>query len=150
MSKDKQKPSTFQRIGVDILGILLIISSALFGWIPGPGGLPLLFAGLGLLATNHEWARKLLDTLKNKGVDIIDAVLNYRPWVPVVLDGLAVIFVFLAMMILVKTTGNLIQSFAIALTFTGIGLFLVNRKRINAINSYVRSIRQRYRDKPKK
>ena len=59
------------KIAVDVLGILLIIAAGLFGWLPGPGGIPLLLAGLSLLATNHEWARKLLHSLKENGNKII-------------------------------------------------------------------------------
>lgn len=150
MQKDKPRPSLIRRVGIDILGVLLIIASGLFGWIPGPGGLPLFFAGLGLLATNHEWARNLLATLKTRGIDIIESVLNYRPWVPLLLDSAAVLFMSSALYILIQTTGNLLQSFAIFLTFTSIGLFLVNRRRLSAINSYVRSVRRRYRKTPKK
>jgi hypothetical protein len=49
---------------LDILGVLLIIAAGLIGWIPGPGGIPLLLAGLGLLAINHEWARRWLKRVK--------------------------------------------------------------------------------------
>lgn len=49
----------------DSLGILLIIAAPLLGWLPGPGGLPLFFAGLSLLAINHDWAQRLLDKMKS-------------------------------------------------------------------------------------
>lgn len=48
----------------DALGILLMITAPLLGWLPGPGGLPLFIAGLSLLAINHDWAKKLLDSMR--------------------------------------------------------------------------------------
>lgn len=50
----------------DILGVLLIILGFLIGWLPGPGFIPLVLAGLGLLAINHAWAKRWLDKMKAK------------------------------------------------------------------------------------
>ena len=48
------------------LGIVLVFS-------PGPGWLVMLL-GLGLLAAEFVWARRLLDSMKEKGVRLRDAV----------------------------------------------------------------------------
>jgi hypothetical protein len=48
-----------KRIATDIAGYGLIILGVAFGWLPGPGGIPLVLAGLGLLSINNAWARKL-------------------------------------------------------------------------------------------
>jgi hypothetical protein len=52
------------RIGVGIVGGLLIIAAPLTGWLPGPGGIPLLIAGLAVLASEFEWAQRLLHRVK--------------------------------------------------------------------------------------
>lgn len=57
----------FKNIATDILGGLLILTALLLGWLPGPGGIPMLIAGLSLLSTNHKWARRWLDWLKHHG-----------------------------------------------------------------------------------
>jgi uncharacterized protein (TIGR02611 family) len=49
------------RICVGVVGGLLIIAAPLTGWLPGPGGIPLLIAGLAVLASEFEWAQRLLD-----------------------------------------------------------------------------------------
>lgn len=56
-----------KKVGTDILGGLLIITAILLGWLPGPGGIPLLIVGLSLLSVNHKWARRWLDWLKEHG-----------------------------------------------------------------------------------
>ncbi|GAA1649486.1 hypothetical protein GCM10009744_46210 [Kribbella alba] len=52
------------RIGVGVLGCLLIIAAPLTGWLPGPGGIPLFIAGLAVLASEFEWAQRLLQRVK--------------------------------------------------------------------------------------
>lgn len=48
------------RIGVGALGVLLILLGAATGWLPGPGGIPLVLLGLGVLSTEFEWAQRLM------------------------------------------------------------------------------------------
>jgi uncharacterized membrane protein YbaN (DUF454 family) len=47
-----------KRIGTDFAGYLLIALGIAFGWLPGPGGVPLILAGLGLLSIHNKWARQ--------------------------------------------------------------------------------------------
>jgi uncharacterized protein (TIGR02611 family) len=47
------------RIGVTILGVGVIAGGIVLLPLPGPGWL-IIFAGLGLLATEYEWAARLL------------------------------------------------------------------------------------------
>ena len=57
-----------KRIAYDGLGYLLILISPLVGWIPGPGGIAVFLAGLGLLAVHNTWADGIKRyTLKNGG-----------------------------------------------------------------------------------
>ena len=48
-----------KRIGVFIVGWLVIIFGLAIGWLPGPGGIPVVLAGLAILATEFEWAERL-------------------------------------------------------------------------------------------
>jgi uncharacterized protein (TIGR02611 family) len=55
------------RVGVTILGVAVIVGGVILLPLPGPGWL-IIFAGLGLLATEYVWASRLLaygrDTLR--------------------------------------------------------------------------------------
>jgi uncharacterized protein (TIGR02611 family) len=57
-----------------LLGVVMIVT-------PGPGWLVILF-GLGILAAEFVWARRLLDRLKKEGLRIRDAVLMRQPVKP--------------------------------------------------------------------
>ena len=54
------------RIVVGVVGGLLIIAAPLTGWLPGPGGIPLFIAGLAVLASEFEWAQRLLQRVKDR------------------------------------------------------------------------------------
>lgn len=141
--KLEREVSLPHKIAVDTLGILLIIAAGLFGWLPGPGGVPLLLAGLGLLATNHEWARKLLHSLKENGNKVIEVVFRDHPLLVITYDILAVTLLIVAGLVFGQASGNIWRGLATALAFLGVGLFLGNRKRIYALNRFVSRVIRR-------
>ena len=53
-----------QLIFFDTLAVICIIAAIATGWLPGPGGIPLVIVGLSLLAINHEWAQRYVDLLR--------------------------------------------------------------------------------------
>lgn len=60
-----------KRIFTDIAGYLLVVAAILTGWLPGPGGVPLLIAGLGLLSINNKWAKDIREyVLNNTGKSV--------------------------------------------------------------------------------
>jgi putative transmembrane protein PGPGW len=70
--KVRANPRTyrFYRIGVGVLGAILIIAAPLTGWLPGPGGIPLLIAGLAVLASEFAWAHQVLHQVKTWAQDL--------------------------------------------------------------------------------
>ena len=51
------------------LGVVMLVT-------PGPG-MVVIFLGLGLLAAEFVWARRLMERIKREGVRFKDAVLRY-------------------------------------------------------------------------
>jgi len=49
-----------RRAIVTIIGLCLIVIAFLIGWIPGPWSIPLVIAGLAVLATEYDWAEDFL------------------------------------------------------------------------------------------
>jgi uncharacterized protein (TIGR02611 family) len=56
-----------------IFGFTLLVLGAAMVLTPGPGWLVMLL-GLGVLAAEFMWARKLLDRMKEQGIRLRDAV----------------------------------------------------------------------------
>ena len=48
------------RLGVGLVGVLLIALGVATGWLPGPGGIPLVLLGLAVLASEFVWARRVM------------------------------------------------------------------------------------------
>lgn len=61
-----------KRIAYDFLGYVLVIISPLIGLLPGPGGIAIFLAGLGLLSVHNHWADQIKRyALKNGGKVIV-------------------------------------------------------------------------------
>lgn len=134
----QQNRSLVRRVGIDILGYGCIILAGLTGWLPGPGGIPLLIVGLSLLATNHQWAERLLLWLKNRGGKIADTLFDGHPLLKLFIDLLGILFITMSAYALTQLTGNIIHSAAISLLVVSIVLLLGNRKRFHRLKSYFR------------
>ena len=52
------------RVVIAVVGVTLLLLAAATGWLPGPGGIPLALVGLAVLASEFEWAQRLLDWAK--------------------------------------------------------------------------------------
>ncbi|MCA9342764.1 hypothetical protein KC950_01995 [Candidatus Saccharibacteria bacterium] len=141
MKKDDR--TLLKRIGIDALGVLLIIGSILFGWIPGPGGIPLFLAGLGLLATNHEWARRIFVEIKERGMSISETIFRDHPVLVLTYDILAVILLITGGILFSAATNNIYAGLSIVVFFLGVSLFLGNRKRANKITAWAKNIANR-------
>lgn len=63
-----------KRILYDVVGVSLIILSGLLGWLPGPGGIPLLIAGLAVLSVHNQWAHNILVFVKKNADNFFAAV----------------------------------------------------------------------------
>lgn len=70
--KIKADPTTriIYRCVVGFVGVALMVIAALTGWLPGPGGIPLFLIGLAVLASEFEWAHRLLQWVKRKFHDL--------------------------------------------------------------------------------
>jgi uncharacterized protein (TIGR02611 family) len=62
-----------QRIAKIVLGFVVVLAGLLMIVTPAPGGLAIL-VGLTLLATEFQWAKRLLDRLRDKGMELRDTV----------------------------------------------------------------------------
>lgn len=65
-----------RRVFLIIAGFTLLAAGAIMLVTPGPGMLTI-FIGLGLLAAEFVWARRLMDRIKQQGGRVLDAV--WRP-----------------------------------------------------------------------
>jgi len=64
-----------RRVFLIIAGFTLLLAGVVMLVTPGPGML-VIFLGLGLLAAEFVWARRLMDRMKSEGLRLKEAMLR--------------------------------------------------------------------------
>jgi hypothetical protein len=114
---------------VDILGFALIIVAIPISWLPGPGGIPLIILGLSLLATNHEWAERIMNRLKHEVSKASKRVTDADPATKWGIDILGIIFISVAVILLTQFTKSIATTAGISLCIGAVILLLTNQNR---------------------
>jgi hypothetical protein len=132
----------FKRYGkiilFDTLAAICFIGVILFGWIPGPGGLPLFLAGLALLAVNHDWAERWLETAKHKGKSFKRILFPDNPWIRLAYDILSTGLFAGATYTFFTTDNRLIVGFSTAAATFSLFVFLLNRDRLDKLSTLLK------------
>jgi uncharacterized protein (TIGR02611 family) len=66
-----------RRVFLIIAGFTLLLAGVIMLVTPGPGML-VIFLGLGLLAAEFVWARRLMDRLKHEGGRLVDRFVDTK------------------------------------------------------------------------
>lgn len=122
-------------IAFDLLAGLCFIGVILFGWLPGPGGIPLFLLGLSLLAVNHDWAERWLETAKHKGVTFKKWLFPDIQWVRNLYDGLAIGVMTIGAFLIYDYEERLIEGLAVVMICSSLFVFLVNRERFDKFST---------------
>lgn len=122
-----------KRYLIDAAGILLIIGAGLLGWLPGPGGIPLLLAGLGLLAINNKWAENILIKLRDKGEDLVILTFPKNKKIQLLHDLTSFILISLGITLFIYVPSKFISLMGVPVAILGISEFLFNRDRVSKI-----------------
>lgn len=118
-----------KRFGIDAAGYAFILLGLLTGWLPGPGGIPLILGGLALLSINNHWARRLLIFAKENGSKFLQYIFPENPWIKALHDIFTVTLVVAAVILITQKLSITTIGFTIALVALAIVDFLYNRKR---------------------
>jgi uncharacterized protein (TIGR02611 family) len=74
----EQQPMTIrdqtQRILITILGVLLIVGGIIITPLPGPWSLPIIIAGLAILASEYDWAKDARDWIRAKSRKVANKI----------------------------------------------------------------------------
>ena len=124
----------------DTIGVVMLIGALAFGWLPGPGGVPLLLGGLGLLSIHHDWAKKLLLKAKEHGTNFYELLFPDNKLVYLLYDVIGLGIFGTALYIISLETKKITQTAAIAAAFIAFGLLLTNRKRLLKLSAFVKKL----------
>lgn len=114
---------------IDILGFALILVAIPIGWLPGPGGIPLIILGLSLLATNHEWAERIMNRLKDEVSNASKRVTEADPVTKWGIDIMGIVFIAGAVVLLTQFTRSITTAAAISFCIAATILLATNQNR---------------------
>lgn len=120
----------FKRIATDTAGYLLIILAGLTGWLPGPGGIPLFIAGLGLLSINNKWAKDLREYVLKHGGKLLVILFPKHPVAQWAYDIVALTLFAIAAYLGWQHAALWQVSVAAAAFFIALFVALMNRDRL--------------------
>lgn len=131
--------SLLKVVATDAAGVGCLILVPIIGPWPGPGGIPLLIAGLGFLAQNHEWARKWLYYVKKHSDSVRDIVFPNIQWIKWAWDIVALAVMSAGIWgSFVYDDNRLIKLFFIGVMASSSSIFMLNRNRIDVLEKFFR------------
>jgi hypothetical protein len=122
-----------KRILTDVAGYGLILLGIATGWLPGPGGIPLIVAGLGLLSINNKWAQDLRDYVLKNGGKLVKVLFPNNRFVEWLYDILVVLLLVLVAALAWRHAAWWQISLSIALFFIALFIASMNRDRLKRI-----------------
>ena len=118
-----------QRIVTDGAGYGLVLLGLAIGWLPGPGGVPLIVAGLGLLSINNVWAERLRTYLLKHGGKAVGILFPPNHFVQWLYDGLVALLLILVSVLIYRHRALWQISLGIAGFFIALAIAFLNRGR---------------------
>jgi len=122
-----------KRIAIDAAGYLLLVAAVATGWLPGPGGVPLALAGLGLLSINNAWARRLRVLFLKHGGKLAQMLFPRNPLAEWAYDSLVMLLLALTIVLEVRHASILQMGFGVTAFFIALFIALTNRDRLNRL-----------------
>lgn len=127
-----------KRFGTDIAGYFCLLLVIPIGWLPGPGGIPLLIAALSLLSVHNPWAKSLLDYVKKHSDSLRTIVFPRNKRIELMWDIFAGLLFSSAFIISVFADTTVIRICATAMGAIASTAFMFNRHRLEALQKTLR------------
>lgn len=122
-----------KRILTDTAGYLLILAGVATGWLPGPGGIPLIVAGLGILSINNTWAKRLRVWVVDHAGQAASILFPKNPWVEWAYDALTVALFVLTIWLEVHHANVWQMGLGVTAFFLALLIALTNRDRLQKL-----------------
>ncbi len=127
-----------RRFVIDTAGYLLIVAAIATGWLPGPGGIPLLIAGLGLLSINNAWAKRLRMFVVKHGGKAVRILFPRWPWAEWAYDILAFLLLLLTLVLELHHANVWEMGLGVTAFFIALFIGLTNRERLQRLQSNIK------------
>lgn len=138
MSNKSRGNSLLKLMATDAAGIGCLILVPIIGPLPGPGGIPLIIAGLGLLAQNHEFARNWLKYVKKHSDSTREIIFPNVTWTKWGWDIISFILLVAGTWASFQFDDNrLLKIMAVGVLASSSTVFMMNRNRIDTLEKFL-------------
>ena len=127
-----------KRFGRDIAGYTLLVLALPIGALPGPGGIPVFFAGLGLLARHNPWARTFLGYAEKHSESFRKILFPKNKLIQRLWDVASVVLFGIALVVAFSTDGWISRVLPTSIACISIVVFLSNRSRLDTLLKQVK------------
>ncbi len=123
----------------DLAGIGCLLLVPVLGPLPGPGGIPLVIAGLGFLSLNHKSAERLLAYVKKHSDSLRNIIFPDKKWTKRAWDMTAIVVLAIGTYLNFQSgENNILKIFSIVVMASSTTIFVLNRNRIDWIDKKMR------------
>ena len=146
MTKNKQtrrKNPLWKIILADLAGVIALLLVPIIGPLPGPGGIPLLVAGFGFFAINHDWADNAVHYIHKHSESLRGVIFPDIPWVMWLWDGVAVFLLLSGTIMNFLVHWWFFEIVSIVVMASSTTLFMLNRNRIAWLDRILRRTGQK-------
>lgn len=130
----KSLPDRIRRPVVFIFGMLLVTIAPFFGALPGPGGIIIFLGGIGVLASEFDWAENFKEVVMKKAPEEVK-----KRWRPT--PRWQVVFDVTTLMLLTAAIVCYLQEIylpVVSLTAAAIAITAFNRNRLERLKTRIK------------
>jgi len=138
MARKQNNNSLLKVILTDIAGVGCLMLVPFLGPLPGPGGIPLIVAGLGLLASNHDWADDAIVYVKKRSTSLRKIVFPNVTWVKWSWDLFALFLISSGTWLNIVAEHWLLKGLSIGIMASASTVFMLNRDRLDWLDRALR------------
>jgi len=138
MARKQNNNSLLKVILTDMAGVGCLMLVPFLGPLPGPGGIPLIIAGFGLLAANHDWADDAIIYVKKRSTSLRKIVFPDVTWIKWSWDFFALALVLFGTWLNIIAENWLLKALSIGFMASASTLFMLNRDRLDWLDKALR------------
>lgn len=138
MARKKNNNPLYKVILTDMAGVGCLMLVPFLGPLPGPGGIPLILAGLGLLAANHDWADDAIFYVKKRSTSLRKIVFPNVTWVKWSWDLFSLSLISFGTWLNIIAEHWLLKGVSIGIMASASTIFMLNRDRLDWLDKALR------------
>jgi hypothetical protein len=127
-----------KRFGYDIAGYICLIVALPIGALPGPGGIPIIIAGLGLLSVHNPWAKSLLGYVRKHSESFRAILFPKNKLIETVWDIAGGAMLITAILVACLHDIWQIRALSTSLATLSVMVLLSNRSRIDSLTKKIK------------